>query len=157
MFYSFILTRLSFIQFELILYRMWDRGLTSFLFFPSFKKILCIYSERGEEREKERERNINVWLPLVCPLLGAWPATQACALTGNRTSNPLVWRLALNPLSHTSQGSITDLWLECLIFLHSVYLLIRWNLCLSFYYSFSICLMSFLSLYSFFTSLFGIE
>ena len=32
------------------------------------------------------------------------PATQACALTGNRTSNALVHRPALNPLSHTSQG-----------------------------------------------------
>ena len=28
----------------------------------------------------ERERNINVWLPLVCPLLENWPTTQACAL-----------------------------------------------------------------------------
>ena len=54
--------------------------------------------------EKERERNINVWLPLVYPLLGTWPATQACALTGNRTSDILVHRLVLNPLSHTSQG-----------------------------------------------------
>ena len=27
-----------------------------------------------------------MWLPLVCPLLGNWPATQACALNGNRTS-----------------------------------------------------------------------
>ena len=58
------------------------------------------------EREKDRERNINVWLPLVCPLLGTWPATQACALTGNGTSDPLVRRLVLNPLSHTSQGSM---------------------------------------------------
>ena len=32
-----------------------------------FKKILCIYFQRGEGREKERERNINVWLPLACP------------------------------------------------------------------------------------------
>ena len=31
-------------------------------------------------------------------------ATQACALTGNQTSDPLVDRLVLNPLSHTSQG-----------------------------------------------------
>ena len=32
-----------------------------------FLKILFIYfSERGEGREKERERNIN-WLPLVHP------------------------------------------------------------------------------------------
>ena len=39
------------------------------------------------------------------PLLGTWPATQACALTGNRTRDPLVCRWALNPLSHTSQGT----------------------------------------------------
>ena len=30
--------------------------------------------------------------------------TQACDLTGNRTGDPLVHRLALNPLIHTSQG-----------------------------------------------------
>ena len=29
---------------------------------------------------------------------------QACALTGNWTGDPLVLRLALNPVSHTSQG-----------------------------------------------------
>ena len=58
----------------------------------------------GEGKEKERETNINVWLPLPHPLLGAWPATQACALTGNQTCNPLVLRLALSPLSHASQG-----------------------------------------------------
>ena len=55
--------------------------------------------------EKEKERNINVQLPLMCPLLGAWPATQACALTGNETDDPLFPRSVLNPLSHTSQGS----------------------------------------------------
>ena len=54
--------------------------------------------------KKESERNINVWLLLENPLLGTWPTTQACALTGNRTGDPLVLRLALNPLSHTSQG-----------------------------------------------------
>ena len=37
------------------------------------------------------------------PLLGTWPTTQACALTGNGTGNPLVSRLALSPLSHASQ------------------------------------------------------
>ena len=30
--------------------------------------------------------------------------TPACALTGNRTGDPLVCRLAVNPLSHTSPG-----------------------------------------------------
>ena len=57
--------------------------------------------------EKERERNISVWLSLTYPLLGTWPTTQAHALTGNRTGNPLVHRLVLNPLSHTSQGTFT--------------------------------------------------
>ena len=42
--------------------------------------------------------------PSCAPTLGAQPATQAYALTGNRTSDPLVRRLALNPLNHTSQG-----------------------------------------------------
>ena len=48
-------------------------------------KILFIYLflDRGEEREKERKENINVWLPLMCPLPGTWPATQECTLTGN--------------------------------------------------------------------------
>ena len=61
---------------------------------------------RGEGREKEREGNINVWLPLAHPLLGTWPTTQACALTGNQTSDLLVCRPALNPLSHTSQEEL---------------------------------------------------
>ena len=65
---------------------------------------MYLFLERGEGREKERERNINVWLPLERPLLGTWPATQARALTGNRTGDPLDLGPALNPLSHTSQG-----------------------------------------------------
>ena len=50
------------------------------------------------------QRNINVWLPLAYSQLGTWPATQACALTGNQTSNLSVCRRALSPLSHTTQG-----------------------------------------------------
>ena len=69
------------------------------------KDFIYLFLERGEGREKERERNIIVWLPLMQPLLGTWPATQACALTGSRTNNPLICSQALNPLSHTSQGS----------------------------------------------------
>ena len=44
----------------------------------SFKDVIY-FLERG--REKERERNINVWLPLAGPLLGTWLTTRACALT----------------------------------------------------------------------------
>ena len=70
-------------------------------------KIFYLFSEKG--RDKERERNINVWLSLMRPLLGPWPAAQACTLTGNRTSDPLVHRLALNPLSHISRGNTPPL------------------------------------------------
>ena len=52
------------------------------------------------------ERNINVWLLLMHPLLGTWPATQACAPTGNQSCDPLIYRSALSPLSHTSQGPV---------------------------------------------------
>ena len=41
---------------------------------------LFIFGERGRG---EKERNILVWLHLLRPLLGTWPATQACVLTGN--------------------------------------------------------------------------
>ena len=62
-------------------------------------------------RQKERERNMDVrekYQLADCrtPQVGTRPATQACALTTNQTSDLLVHRLALNPLSHTSQGRI---------------------------------------------------
>ena len=65
---------------------------------------MYLFLDRGEGREKERERNISMWLPPVHPLLETWPATQACALTGNSTGDPLVSRPALSPLTPTSQG-----------------------------------------------------
>ena len=74
-----------------------------------FLKILFIYIQREGKRERKKERNTSVWLPLTCTLLGTWPKTQACALTGNRTGDPLVHRLALNLLSHTSQGRILNI------------------------------------------------
>ena len=71
------------------------------VFFFFFKILFILY--KGERREKERERNINVWLTLTHPLLGTWPATQARALTGNRTGDLLVLRPAFSPLSHANQ------------------------------------------------------
>ena len=55
------------------------------------------------------ERNINVreihQLAASCtPPPGTWPETQACALAGNQTSDPLLYRPLLNPLSYTSQS-----------------------------------------------------
>ena len=78
-----------------------DREKSGMIFFKDFN-FLILFLDRGEGREKER--NIEVWLPIVRLLLGTWPATQACALVGNQTRDPLVHRPALNPLSHTSQG-----------------------------------------------------
>ena len=69
---------------------IYENVLSTFSFEFFFFKRFYLFLERGEGREKERERNIYVWLPPVCPLLGTWPATQACALTGNRTGTPLV-------------------------------------------------------------------
>ena len=72
--------------------------------FYFLKCFIYLFLERGEGREKEGERSINVWLPLAQPPLGTWPVTQACAPTGNQTDIPSVHRPAFNPLSHTSQG-----------------------------------------------------
>ena len=71
-----------------------------------FKDFIYLFLDRGEGREKERERNVSVWSPLERTPPRIWPATQACALPRNRTSDPLVCRPALNPLSYTSQGCI---------------------------------------------------
>ena len=89
----------------------WERNAIFFcrymFYFCNLKKRFYLFILGGEGREKERERNINVCLPLACPTLGTWPTTQACALTRIQTSDPLVHRLALTPLSHTSQSSIS--------------------------------------------------
>ena len=41
------------------------------------KDFIYLFLERKERREEERERNINVLLPFMHPLLGTWPTTQA--------------------------------------------------------------------------------
>ena len=58
------------------------------LFFVCFKDCIYSFLERGEGRDKEKERSFSVWLPLMYPLQGTWPTTQAHALTGNRTQRP---------------------------------------------------------------------
>ena len=78
-----------------------------FLYFKNvYFNFIYLFLERGEGKEEERERKINVWLPPMRPLLGTWPTAQACALTGNRTDGPLVHSPALHPLSYTSQGYV---------------------------------------------------
>ena len=69
-----------------------------------FFKRFYLFSVSGEGREKERERNTNVWVPLAHFLLGTWSTTQASALIGNQTGDPLLHSPAFNPLSYTRQG-----------------------------------------------------
>ena len=71
-----------------------------------FLIFIYLFLEGKEGRETLMcERYIDQ-LPLTHSQVGTWPATQACAVAGNQTGNLLVHRLVLNPLSHTSQGTI---------------------------------------------------
>ena len=64
-----------------------------------FKRFyLFTFRERG----REKERGTSMCERFSC----LWPTTQACALTGNWTSNLTVPRLALSPLNHTSLGCL---------------------------------------------------
>ena len=77
------------------------RGLLNVLIF--FKDLCIHFRQRRRKGEREGEKHQCV-VASYALLLGTWPATQACALTGNQTGDPLVLRTMLNPLSHTSQG-----------------------------------------------------
>ena len=72
----------------------------------SFLKFYLIIFREREGREKERERNINVWLPLVCPATGDLAHNPGMCPDWESNCNPLIRRPALSPLSHTSQGCI---------------------------------------------------
>ena len=87
------------------------------LFLPPFssknnkilKKILRFYLytflERGKEEEREGEKHQCVVASHVPPSGDLAHNPGMC--TRNRTSDSLVLRPALNPLSHTSQGTIS--------------------------------------------------
>ena len=75
------------------------------LFFLRF----YLFSERGEGKEKKKERNINVWekhwLVASCPPPNGDPARNAGTGPDRESNNDLsVCRPALNPLGHGSQG-----------------------------------------------------
>ena len=97
--------------------RLW---LFIYYFFNPHTRACLLILERGEGREKVRERNINVrekhWLAALhtYPDQG-WTATQACALTWNRTWALSVCGMISSQLSHTGQGYNN-------IFIKSVYL-----------------------------------
>ena len=108
----FIMERKFPVHFDLFQKEGLGSPLLKNIFFDFLKKIIYLFLFLKDfiyfflERGKERERNIYVWLLLTHPLLGTWPTTQACVLTGNRTGDLSILRPALNPPSHTSQGTI---------------------------------------------------
>ena len=67
--------------------------------FNLFFLKINLFLERGEGRERGRETAM-----CGCYSRAPYWGPEPCVLTGNLTSDPLVLRPALNPLSHTSQG-----------------------------------------------------
>ena len=77
-----------------------------FSFFKDFIYLFLKQKGRKEEREGEKHQCV---VSSGAPPTGTWPATQACALTGNGSDDLSVCRPALSLLSHTSQGFIAFL------------------------------------------------
>ena len=86
-------------------------SLVSSSLYISFLKDSIYFGRQGKDRRNRREtlmcERIIDRLTLTRPQPGIWPATQACALTGNQTGDLLVCGTMPNPLSHTSQGSLS--------------------------------------------------
>ena len=73
-----------------------------------------LFLERGEERKKERERNIDVqentdWLPLHISPNGNQASNPGMCPDQESKQWPLLWGTIPNSLSHASQGCLTDL------------------------------------------------
>ena len=62
------------------------------------KKYIFLFFERERKGEREGEKHQCVVVSRASPTQGggSWPTTQACALTGNQTGDPLVRRSKLN-------------------------------------------------------------
>ena len=67
-----------------------------------FKDFIYLFLQGKGGRRKGRETSLCGCLQQATQTC---PTTQACALTGNQTSDSLLHRPALNSLSHTSRGS----------------------------------------------------
>ena len=68
--------------------------------------------KEAKNNQPEEQENKRIALAGVAQWTECWPATQACALTRNQTSDTLVHRPALNPLNYTSQGPLSSFFLD---------------------------------------------
>ena len=103
-FLRFSILRLSIFCFNLVCCSFsYKWSLLNFVIF-FFKDFIYLFLDRGERREKEGEQYQCVGASHTPSVEDLVHKPQACALTGNRTSDPLFCRPAPNPLSHTSQG-----------------------------------------------------
>ena len=55
---------------SVLLFVVWAFEIPFLFYF--LKGFIYLFLESGDGREKESERNINVWLPLTYPLMGIW-------------------------------------------------------------------------------------
>ena len=73
-----------------------------FILLYFLKDFIYSFLERWEGRKREKHRCAS---NTSTSYLSHTPTTQACALTGNQTSDLSVHRLALNPLIHNGRSS----------------------------------------------------
>ena len=79
-------------------------------FFILHLRTWLLILERGKGKEKVRERNINMrerntnWLLLYVPQPGTKTTTWACALTGNRTHDILIYGTMFQPIEPCQPG-----------------------------------------------------
>ena len=68
---------------------------------------------RGEGTGKERERNINVWLPLVCPPLGDLACHLGVCLAWESRERPLASQACAQSTEPHQPGPIINLLRKC--------------------------------------------
>ena len=76
------------------------------IFFSFLKDFIYSFVERGEGREKDRERSISVWLPLACPPTGDLACNPGMCPDWESICQPFGSQPTLNPLSYTNQSEI---------------------------------------------------